>query len=1194
MHSRMHAVVVCLLLICLLLPVSAPASGPVTGTYKVLLIQVTYTDATTRVDTLANLNLASGEIHDFFNKLSFGALDMQISVAQVTLTHPMSYYWSACPTSGDAGQMCLTGPLMADAAELAGAGGASFSNVKAVDVISPCGVYDRYNNWTAGGDANLNSTHAHGTVHQIFDTECPYVTSTEFPPLGPSHVNWHGWAHELGHTLQLEGQDMFSHPGGYSSGYDLMDSCYPCGETVYSLSGNPIVANEHDTSFPGWLPSSKTIVIPRPGSGTAGGTYVLEPVNKADPGATVAPRGIKLPLDGDRSIFVEARTNTGADNRSYGLFDEGVHMYLAQESALDSGNHPKPLTMLDACQTTVSGGCVYDNSDPRLSSCPNNVAHLSESHPYCWPFTLWHPGDTFNDPINAIMMHVNGKVGDGYGVTVTRNVPPGHPDVFLYPWLTAPMNTYETVDIWVDSSCNGYESDVGPSGLRYGRRGDGTVIGNGDDPCANHENRIYAHIRNGGSVPANSIVVHFQVTDPLGVGMSGSWTDLGTATIPTLSAGGEQDVFVTWTPHVTLSEAQIQAGHFNFHTCVQIRIDPPAGDLVTTNKIAQENFDHFEAVRDPITHSYHVPDQQFFVANNYSMFHANIGAVPTKSPADFNKRIQLRIKSELPSTWTSVVNGGVTEFTLAPHEVRQIPVHVTVPPGTPIAQTFNLRVTAFAQHHIINPAVPAASPNSWHFGWIQEAGVVEGVQTVDPSKLTITGEYKCPDSRPAVAVLPGQILVKGHLDPVHANTVVAVDYRPPGGGAVVTHLVHTDSASNFEDALPASTPGEWLVRAIWQGDMDHSGSVSDLLKLMVSPQNCNKPPAPTTPQTAPPNSTILLPSSSFQGGLLTGVVIGPDDKPVPNTPVQIAGGIPATLGGEVVGEPLPCSPNDPACQPKTRQEPPAQPSGPPVDCAALLRQVVPGTLPQPTPLPTPLPGQAVANTPAGAVATAGITGGPGIATDAAGRFALCVLPSVPAVTVNLPGGATVPVPAVLQAQPSLPTTPPGFFQPGQTVSIIGVLRDPKATQSGRTWLLPAAQAWSPNGQQVISAFKTPNDLQPGAAQISYTGGDGQTHQIQGTVFKIVRAFLDRSQLHSDQGATFEYDVLFSSQSGEKLCVNMHVAGPVVLVKSPPTVIPIDASGLGKFGGKIRAAQVAPGTAVPFDLSPDIHVCNNNE
>jgi hypothetical protein len=376
-----------------------------------------------------------------------------------------------------------------------------------------------------------------------------------------------------------------------------------------------------------------------------------------------------------------------------------------------------------------------------------------------------------------------------------------------------------------------------------------------------------------------------------------------------------------------------------------------------------------------------------------------------------------------------------------------------------------------------------------------------------------------------------------------------------------------------------------------------------------APQQQPQPqPSPAQPQAAPPNSTILVPASGFQGGLLTGVVIGPDNQPVPNTPVQIAGGVPATLTGEVVGE-RPCSPNDPACQPTTRQQPPArqqppqkqrppgdhpQPGRPPVDCATLIQQATP----VPPPTPTPVPGQAAPNTPAGTIAPTGAAatgpgGGPGIVTDAAGRFALCMLPNAPSVNVNLPGAAPVPVPAV-QGQPSIPTAPPSFFQPGQNVNIIGVLRDPTATQSGRTWLLPAVQAWSPNGQQVISAFRTPNDLNPGTAQISYTGGDGQTHQIQGTVFKIVRAFLDRSQLHSDQGATFEYDVQFDSQTGEKLCVEMHVAGPIVLVKAPPAVIPIDASGLGKFGGKIRATPVAPGSTVPFDLSPDIHVCKNNQ
>jgi hypothetical protein len=59
-----------------------------------------------------------------------------------------------------------------------------------------------------------------------------------------------------------------------------------------------------------------------------------------------------------------------------------------------------------------------------------------------------------------------------------------------------------------------------------------------------------------------------------------------------------------------------------------------------------------------------------------------------------------------------------------------------------------------------------------------------------------------------------------------------------------------------------------------------------------------------------------------------------------------------------------------------------------------------------------------------------------------------------------------------------------------------------------------------------------------------------------------------------------------------LCVDMSLAGPITMVKSPPTQVPVDASGHGKFGGKIRATQVAPGSSVPFDINPRFHSCSN--
>src|SRR5262249_56096247 len=98
---------------------------------------------------------------------------------------------------------------------------------------------------------------------------------------------------------------------------------------------------------------------------------------------------------------------------------------------------------------------------------------------------------------------------------------------------------------------------------------------------------------------------------------------------------------------------------------------------------------------------------------------------------------------------------------------------------------------------VINRGVPATNPHSWHFGWMQEAGVVEGVHTVDPSKLTITTEFQCPDTTHALThVPPAQIHVKGKLEPAHNNVIIAIDYQPPSG-PVQTHLVHTNAAGEL-------------------------------------------------------------------------------------------------------------------------------------------------------------------------------------------------------------------------------------------------------------------------------------------------------------------------------------------------------------------------------------------------------------
>jgi len=105
---------------------------------------------------------------------------------------------------------------------------------------------------------------------------------------------------------------------------------------------------------------------------------------------------------------------------------------------------------------------------------PSHPFHVPD---YCWPFPLWHVNDIHDHDLYEPKIRIDGITADGgYMVTVSRAASVDLPDLFIMPEYTPPMNTDESVDIWVDSSCNGYEADVGPwasntaAGGRHGHR----------------------------------------------------------------------------------------------------------------------------------------------------------------------------------------------------------------------------------------------------------------------------------------------------------------------------------------------------------------------------------------------------------------------------------------------------------------------------------------------------------------------------------------------------------------------------------------------------------------------------------------------------------------------------------------------------------------------------------------------------
>jgi Bacterial Ig-like domain (group 3)/CARDB len=719
------------------------------GAYHEAVIQIVFSGETDAEHplTVADLNSFTPAIHAFFSDLSYTKLSLTTTYIRVHLPTTFASYGICF--------RCAPNSLMQDAINAALALDPSFfddANGVSILILPTYGESD----YT---DFDLNSYS--GISQQVTES----VLSEDTP-----NPVWGGWSHEFGHQLEYVGGTQTSgqwlgHPSGYNSGYDLMDSCYPCGESSYGLLGKPFVTDAR-TVFPGWLDAKHVAVVPIP-SGPAGQTFVLPPLTQNV--TTPVVQAVEIPIDAQRSYWVNVRERVAADTFQNGV---GIHSAGVQIQYTDV-NAVFPVTV---CRPFESPTCIDKNTDP-----PN------------WPYLMWPAGSTFTDASNSITIEVIKAVSGGFEVTVNRDVPPNHPDLFITPWLTPPENTYETVDIWVDSVCNGYGV------LRYGKRSDGTVIGSGDDPCVNHENRVYATIHNIGSAAAGSTTAQFQVSNPLGVGMTGSWTSLGKATVPAIPAGGSATVFVTWTPTPTLTEAEIMAMHFSFHSCIQVIVAPVAGELVTTNNSAQENIGYFEAVA-----------QGTAVSGNYNfpVLHSNFPI--TNSFPGNSQQYSMRTLSHLPAGWTFKVNGGVRDIQISTGTTTPIPVVIT-PAPSPVGKTYDLRADALT-------ILTLQNHGSAHPSWFNAGGVDLNAHTVLPSAINVAGSVSPPgNTAPTVDV-------RGALNPAVAGAVVTIDLYSSAGGNFSAQLTVAASGKYSGTFQPGFFPTN--VRVIWQGNMMYESAVA--------------------------------------------------------------------------------------------------------------------------------------------------------------------------------------------------------------------------------------------------------------------------------------------------------------------------------------------------------------------------------
>ena len=480
---------------------------------------------------------------------------------------------------------------------------------------------------------------------------------------------WGRWAHELGHAFQTGGP---AHPSNYNSNFEQMDADYP-GQTG-------LFEKQTSVAF-GWMPDSKYQVI----NSVSGGRQVAIYAGEYDPASRPNMQAAKALLGSGGSAYylISVRRRVLGDdlNDSFtpnGIPDEGVLI-----ERVTPGGDP---------QVTLQGkGGDRDK--------------------------LWHEGDTFTNASDGVTIAVTKKFDDdNYNVAVRYGDQSNKADVGINSWLSPPGNTYETTDIWVDSPVNNYGT------FRYGTWPDlvgGTVPkGNGDDPAIGLVNRIYARVRNYGTATASNVVVHFDVTDPLGLGIAGSngFKELGSVNstkfpaLASIPAGGSVDVYLEWTPNATLTPDQIAAGVFYFHSCLRVRIDHLGNETIFGNQDGdgqQENVDYFQAPASPGAPSGGAPNTTIVHLRNDS-------AVDKKF---FNLGFDYKT---VPSGWTVNVNNGNLGVELAPDERREIPVTITPTSPMPAGAVATVKLFATSFRLLTNDK----NPNDKHPEYKELGGVI--------------------------------------------------------------------------------------------------------------------------------------------------------------------------------------------------------------------------------------------------------------------------------------------------------------------------------------------------------------------------------------------------------------------------------------------------------------------------------------
>lgn len=679
------------------------STADVVGTKRVMVLRVYFNDytATSRFSR-TQVEGFFGDLDQLWSRTSYGKISIS---AQVTDLYKLPSNRSAYIddfSDGDLSNGSKFWKVLNDAIDNAPTNaGLSWSNLDAIMVVMAETSSSQFHR----GQATSGCTLKQGPGGSNKQVGCAIFS--ENPSTGQVAV-WGRWAHEIGHAFQVAGP---AHPSNYNSNFELMDSAYPGQTGVFEKLA--------DKAFPGWLPPDHyENVVPNvggappawaPANAAVGGALVNLRAMEYDPATLPNLQAARAYVSASLYYLISVRRRVLGDdlNPSYtpnGIPDEGVLI----ERVVEGGN-----TTINDCD--ISSPC------PRWVEVKGQGGNAD---------ALWKSGQSyFADGVSIAVDKPLDSNNDNWQVRIRYDLN-ARPDVLVSPWRSPPSNTWESTDIWVDSPVNGFGT------YRYGTRtstfGDSVPAGNGDDPAAGQENRIYARVRNLGTTDAANVVVRIDRTNPEGRGINGAngFVNIGSTTIASIPAGGSVDAFVPYTPAFTPTAAQLADGRFYFHTCVRVRIDAVANELVLGNQDGngeQENIDYFQASPAPGPGAPQYVDS-FTLRNNDSV-----------RARSFN----LSYTSNTPRGWRVVVNNGSLNLTLQRGEIRRVPIVIrprrTGPklrPGT----AYYVDVYAQYQQELINPLLPLLQRKHQEFRRL--GGVRFEARVVAPTRIDCKARRK--------------------------------------------------------------------------------------------------------------------------------------------------------------------------------------------------------------------------------------------------------------------------------------------------------------------------------------------------------------------------------------------------------------------------------------------------------------------